>query len=130
MPNERGPTALTPEEQRIWQMGYDKRDAELAPAGSDVETAEAIYKRAVLAAASKKRPGMPGHPAKLSKALETEIADALRAARGDVEAVKAAARKLLKSLEGSGMPEYVVYPHKGYVEARDALAALVAPKEE
>ena len=24
-------TALTPEEQRIWQMGYDKRDAELKP---------------------------------------------------------------------------------------------------
>ena len=37
----------------------------------------------------------------------------------------AAASKFIQTLDAPGMPEYVIYPHKGFPEARDALNALI-----
>ena len=148
--NEPKYTALTPAEQRIWRMGYDKRNSELEPTAGDREAAERISKqvmREVLASAVAgaedilaSREDPVSATEKLSEKITDIFAAALSAARGNRAELEAAARKAISEIDTTIIILNECFPrgHREYQlnecfvgevkEARDALAAILAER--
>jgi len=143
-------TALTPEEQRIWRMGYDKHDSELRPepTAGDVE-GDLLWAANIIAQitpewdrliASRTMEKVEGAHQELDawSNIKYIIADALSAARGNRAELEAAAREAVAEAcefcrygkkELPGRRDYCKSEHCQWLKIIDALAALVKAEE-
>ena len=114
------------------KKGQELRAELQAPAGSDVETADADELTAEI-----ERLVCEMKPADRWAFIRYKIASALRAARGDCEAVKDKMRCKVQEMDAAlkRSHEDIAFRRKGlghadYQAIRDWLVALVAPKED
>ena len=128
MDNEPKYTALTPEEQRIWRMGYDKRDSELRPepTAGDVEAAREL----AVAIIEKYGPAYWNDATVPKRCPEAEAA--LSAARGNRKALEDELKKWheigRRAKRNLDAPFTAENPVQILVDAA-ALAALVKAEE-